>query len=129
MKGIHGFENVLGFQREERAIRRDFNMAKKIGSVRYGKYYLFYPGIRKWMYIAYEDIVWAYRWLEEIKGRWGRTNGVQIHFLMLVTKDKRKLGVPVGEEKNVVTGLSLLKDHSGGYIDIGYAKEIEEIYL
>ena len=127
MKGIHGFENVLGRQREERAIRRDFNMAKKVGNIRYGKYYLYYPGIRKWMYIAYEDIVWAYRWLEEIKGRQAR-GGVQIHFLMLVTKDKRKLGVPVGEEENAVTGLSMLKEHSA-YIDIGYAKEKEEIYL
>lgn len=129
MKGIHGFENVLGFQREERAIRRDFNMAKKVGNVRYGKYYLFYPGLRKWMYIAYEDIVWAYRWLEEIKGRWGNGSGMQIHFMMLVTKDKRKLGVPVGDEKNAATGLSMLKDYSGGYIDIGYAKDKEEIYL
>lgn len=129
MKGIHGFENVLGFQREERAIRRDFNMAKKVGNVRYGKYYLFYPGLRKWMYIAYEDIVWAYRWLEEIKGRWGNGNGMQIHFMMLVTKDKRKLGVPVGDEKNAATGLAMLKDYSGGYIDIGYARDKEEIYL
>ncbi len=79
------------------------------------------------MYIAYEDIVWAYRWLEEIKGRQAR-GGVQIHFLMLVTKDKRKLGVPVGEEENAVTGLSMLKEHSA-YIDIGYAKDKEEIYL
>lgn len=127
MKGIYGFEHVLGLRRELRGIRRDFNRARKVGNVRYGKYFLFYPGIEKWMYIGYEDIVWAYRRLGDIPGKRERDYDIEMHFLMLVTKEKKRFGVPVGEKENALTGLRILQEHS--YIDIGFSKEKEEKYL
>lgn len=121
------FEHVLGLQRQMRAVGRDFILARKIGNVRYGKYFLFYSGAAKWMYIEYDEIVWAYRHLEEVRGKRGKGTGVEMHFLMLVTKDKKRFGVPVGEKENALTGLAILQEH--GYIDIGFAKEKEEKYL
>lgn len=127
MKGGYGFEHVLGLQRELRAIRRDFNRARKVGDVRYGRYFLFYPGISKWMYIGYDDIVWAYRRLGDIPGKREETAGTELHFLMLVTREKKRFGVPVGEKENALTGLKILQEHS--FIDIGFSKEKEEKYL
>lgn len=121
MKGGFRFEHVLGLQRAKRAVGRDFILARKAGDVRYGKYFLFYPEMTKWMYIGYDEIVWAYRRLEEVRG-------VEMHFLMLVTKEKKRFGVPVGEKENALTGLKMIQEHNG-YIDIGYAKEKEGQYL
>ncbi len=127
MKGIHGFEHVLGLQRELRGIRRDFNRARKVGNVRYGRYFVFFPGMEKWMYIGYDDIVWAYRRLGEIPGKKGKEADAETHFLMLATKEKKRFGVSVGEKENALTGLKILQEHS--FIDIGYSKEKEEKYL
>lgn len=55
MKGSFGFEHVLGLRQEVRAVSRDFILARKVGDIRYGKYFLFYRGVEKWMYIGYED--------------------------------------------------------------------------
>lgn len=127
MKGIHGFEHVLGLQRELRGIRRDFNRARKVGNVRYGRYFVFFPGMEKWMYIGYDDIVWAYRRLGEIPGKKGKEADAETHFLMLATREKKRFGVSVGEKENALTGLKILQEHS--FIDIGYSKEKEEKYL
>ena len=124
MKGIHGFEHVLGLQRELRGIRRDFNRARKVGNVRY---FVFFPGMEKWMYIGYDDIVWAYRRLGEIPGKKGKEADAETHFLMLATREKKRFGVSVGEKENALTGLKILQEHS--FIDIGYSKEKEEKYL
>lgn len=128
MKGIHGFEHVLGLQRELRGIRRDFNRARKVGNVRYGRYFVFFPGMEKWMYIGYDDIVWAYRRLEGIKGKQRKDSGDGVHFLMLVTKEKKRIGVPVGEEGNALAGLEIIREHNK-YIDIGFSRDKEERYL
>lgn len=128
MKGIYEFEHALGWQQEMRAVRRDFTLARKVGNVRYGRYFVFYPGMGKWMYIGYEDIVWAYRRLEQIKGRKGLETKGEMHFLMLVTKEKKRIGVPVGEEENALTGLAVIQERNKS-VDIGFAKEKEEIYL
>ncbi len=128
MKGNATFEYVLGVEREERAVRRDFMMAKKVGEVRYGKYFLFYRGMDKWMYIGYDDIVWAYRRLEGIKGKQRKDSGDGVHFLMLVTKEKKRIGVPVGEEGNALAGLEIIREHNK-YIDIGFSRDKEERYL
>lgn len=127
MKGIYGFEHLLGLRRELRGIRRDFNRARKVGNVRYGRYFLFYPGMERWMYIDYEDIVWAYRRLGDIPGNKGKGAEAEMHFLMLVTKEKKRFGVPVGEKENALTGLKILQERS--FIDIGFSKEKEEKYL
>ena len=91
MKGSFGFEHVLGLRQEVRAVSRDFILARKVGDIRYGKYFLFYRGVEKWMYIGYEDIIWAYRHLEQIRGKRGKGTGMEMHFLMLVTKGKKML--------------------------------------
>ena len=109
MKGSFGFEHVLGLRQEVRAVSRDFILARKVGDIRYGKYFLFYRGVEKWMYIGYEDIIWAYRHLEQIRG-------------------KRGIGVPIGEEENALAGLAIIQEHNR-YIDIGFSKEKEEKYL
>ncbi len=128
MKGNAVFEYVLGVEREERAVRRDFILARKVGEVRYGKYFLFYRGMDKWMYIGYEDIAWAYRRLEGIRGKRGKDTGDGVHFLMLVTKDKKRIGMPVGDEENALAGLEVIQEHNK-FIDIGFSKEKEERYL
>lgn len=79
------------------------------------------------MYIGYEDIVWAYRRLGDIPGNKGKGADAEMHFLMLVTKEKKRFGVPVGEKENALTGLKILQEHS--FIDIGFSKEKEEKYL
>lgn len=93
MKGSFGFEHVLGLRQEERAVSRDFILARKVGDIRYGKYFLFYRGVEKWMYIGYEDIIWAYRHLEQIRGKRGKGTGMEMHFLMLVTKGKKRIEI------------------------------------
>lgn len=128
MKGSFGFEHVLGLQQEERAVGRDFMLARRVGEVRYGKYFLFYRGMGKWMYIGYEDIVWAYRHLEAIPGRRGKETGMEMHFLMLVTKEKKRIGVPIGEEENALAGIAMIQKHNR-FVDIGFSKEKEEKYL
>ena len=116
MKGSFGFEHVLGLRQEVRAVSRDFILARKVGDIRYGKY------------IGYEDIIWAYRHLEQIRGKRGKGTGMEMHFLMLVTKGKKRIGVPIGEEENALAGLAIIQEHNR-YIDIGFSKEKEEKYL
>lgn len=128
MKGSFGFEHVLGLRQEVRAVSRDFILARKVGDIRYGKYFLFYRGVEKWMYIGYEDIIWAYRHLEQIRGKRGKGTGMEMHFLMLVTKGKKRIGVPIGEEENALAVLAIIQEHNR-YIDIGFSKEKEEKYL
>lgn len=53
---------------------------------------------------------------------------MEMHFLMLVTKGKKRIGVPIGEEENALAGLAIIQEHNR-YIDIGFSKEKEEKYL
>lgn len=129
MKGRYKFAAVFGHEHDGSLLRTDFNTAKIIGNVRYGKHYIFYQAIRKWMYIDYNDIVWAYRRLEDVQGKLCcGTAGFEIHSLMLVTRDKKRVGIPLGEKENAVAGLDMIKEHNA-FVDIGYSKDKEERYL
>ena len=118
-----------GRNHDESMVRRDFHAAKAVGGIRYGRYYLFQQGITKWLYIDYNDIVWAYRHLEDVQSRLGRrTAGVEMHILMIVTRDRKRIGVPVGSEENAVAVLRVIQQRNA-FVDIGFAKEKEEKYL
>lgn len=128
MKGYE-FAAASGRNHDENMVRRDFNVAKAVGNIRYGRYYMFQQGIEKWQYIDYNDIVWAYRRLEDVQSRLGRqTIGQGIHTLMVVTKDRQRIGMPVGSEENVTAGLDIIRQRNA-FVDIGFAKEKEEKYL
>lgn len=128
MKGYE-FASASGKSHDESMVRRDFYGAKAVGGVRYGRYYMFQQGVTKWLYIDYNDIVWVYRHLEDVHSRLGRqTAGMEIHTLMVVTKDRKRIGIPMGSEENVVKGLNLIRGHNA-FVDIGFAREKEGKYL
>lgn len=128
MKGYE-FAAASGRNHDENMVRRDFNVAKAVGGIRYGRYYMFQQGITKWLYIDYNDIVWAYRRLEDVQSRLGRqTTGQAIHTLMIVTKDKKRIGISVGSEEYVTAGLDIIQQRNA-FVDIGFAREKEGKYL
>lgn len=123
------FTAASGASRDENEVRFDFNTAKVIGNVRYGQHFIFFQNMLKWLYVDYIDIVWAYRRLEDVQSKLCcGTAGFEIHSLMLVTKNKDRLGVPVGSRENAVEGLNMIGMHNP-FVDVGYAKEKEEKYL
>lgn len=123
------FMSAIGGTYDENMVRLDFYTAKVVGEVRFGQQFLFYPGIRQWNYIDYKEIIWAYRRMEDVKHKLGRGHsGLEIHILMLVTKDKKRVGVPVGGREYAAEGLDILGQRNL-LIDIGYSKEKEEKYL
>lgn len=129
MKGRAKFVSAAGTDRDESVVRLDYNTAGAVGQVRYGRYFVFYPGVEKWVYVDYQDIVWAYRRLEDIhRGPLHKTDGTEVHSIMLVTRDRKRIGIPVGEKENAVEGLRILNEKNP-FIDIGYAKEKEQKYF
>ncbi len=128
MRGYE-FAPASGRSHDESMVRRDFSTAKPVGRIRFGRYYMFQEGVGKWLYTDYNDIVWAYRRLEDVQSRLGhKTAGLGIHTLMIVTKDRKRIGIPVGNEENIVEGLSLIRQHNA-FVDIGFAREKEVKYL
>lgn len=129
MKGRAKFISASGKERDESMVRMDYNKAKIIGKVRYGRYFIFYPGVAQWLYIDYQDIVWAYRRLEDVQNKFSQGEGnFEVHSIMLVTKERNRVGVPVGEKENAVKGLDII-EQKNSFIDIGYSREKEEKYL
>lgn len=128
MKGYE-FAAASGKNQDVSVVRKDFFAAKPIGNIRYGRYYMFQRGVTKWLYIDYNDIVWAYRRLEDVHSRLGRkTAGLELHSLMVVTKEKRRIGISMDSEDNALEGLHMIQQHNV-FVDIGFAKEKEEKYL
>ncbi|MBR6770166.1 MAG: hypothetical protein IKM28_02810 [Lachnospiraceae bacterium] len=130
MKGHYQFEAAAGDRQDENLVRVDFNTARAVEKVRYGKNYLFYEGgIRKWLYVYYKDIVWAYRRQGDIYGKLGYVGGnPDINNLMIVTRDKKRIGIPVEKMENVLKGLDIIHARNA-FVDIGYTKEKEARYL
>ncbi len=123
------FVSATGGSHDEKILKLDFNTAKVVGNVRYGQQFLFYQGVPEWAYIDYKEIVWAYRRLEDVKGKLGRGNsGIELHSLMLVTKDKQRIGVLVGDRAHAAEGLNLIGQRNL-LVDIGFSKEKEEKYV
>lgn len=123
------FTAASGGERDENEVRLDFNTAKVVGNVRYGQHFLFYQNMLKWLYVDYTDIVWVYRRLEDVKSRLCcGTAGFEVHSLMLVTKEKKRLGIPVGGREYAVEGLNIIGLRNP-FADVGYTKEKEEKYL
>lgn len=128
MKGYE-FAAASGKNQDVNVVRRDFFAAKPIGNIRYGQYYMFQRGVTKWLYIDYNDIVWAYRRLEDVHSRLGReTEGQELHSLMIVTKEKKRVGISVDSEDNALKGLYMIQQRNV-FVDIGFAKEKEDRYL
>lgn len=129
MKGKTKFVSASGKERDERVVRLDYNTARAVGKVRYGRYFVFCPGMEKCLYVDYQDIVWAYRRLEDIPGgKNGKGTGPEVHSIMLVTKDRKRIGIPVGEKENAVKGLNVIGEKNS-FVDFGYAREKENKYL
>ena len=123
------FVSATGSSHDENMVRLDFNTAKVVGNVRYGQQFLFYQGVPEWAYVDYTEIAWAYRRLEDVKGRLGRINsGMEVHTLMLVTKGKQRIGIMVGDREQAAEGLNIIGLRNL-LVDIGFSKEKEEKYL
>lgn len=137
MKGRNKFAAASGAGQDESLVRMDFNTSKPVGNiknVRNGRYYIFYQDMvdletMKWFYIDYKDIVWAYRRLEDVQGRLCKVQeGLEVHSLMLVTKARKRIGIPIGDRENALAGLDIIRQHNS-LVDIGFTKEKEEKYL
>lgn len=123
------FTAASGGERDENEVRMDFNVARVVGNIRYGRHYMFYQNMLKWLYVDYTEIIWAYRRLEDVKSKFCcGTAGFEVHSLMLVTKDGKRLGIPVGTKEYAVEGLGIIGQRNP-FIDIGFSKEKEEKYL
>lgn len=129
MKGRAEFTPASGKTQDERTVRMDYNTSKPVGGVRYGRYYIFFKGVEKWVYVDYNDIVWAYRRMEDVQSRLKLVSeGVETHSIMLVTKDKKRVGIPVGNKENALEGLAILQKKNK-FVDIGFSREKEDKYL
>ena len=129
MKGRYRFVTASGYERDVGIVRKDFQMAKVVGNVRYGKSFIFYRSVMKWIYVDYEDIVWVYRRPEDVQMKFGNeTEEPEVHSLMIVTKDKKRIGMPVGDSDAAVEGLKIIRKHNT-FADVGFTKEKEERYL
>lgn len=129
MKKRVKFAVVSGPEYDESMVRMDYNTAKVSGNIRYGRYFVFYKGVYQWSYVYYKDIVWAYHWLEDAGGRLRRELvGNGIHSIMLVTKEQKRIGIPVESDADAVRGLDIIQKYNR-FIDIGFSKEKEGRYL
>lgn len=137
MKGRNKFAAASGRGQDENLVRMDFNLSKPVGNiknVRSGRDFIFfqntlYHQVLNWFYIDYKDIVWAYRRLENVQGRLCLVqDGTEIHSLMLVTKDRKRVGITVGDRENALEGLNIIRQYNT-LADIGFTKEKEEKYL
>lgn len=129
MKERAKFAVVSGPEYDERMVRMDYNTAKTEGNVRYGRYFIFYEGVYQWLYVYYKDIVWAYHRLEDAGGRLSRElAGNGTHSMMLVTKERKRIGIPVGSDEDAVKGLNIIQRHNR-FVDIGFTREKEGKYL
>lgn len=118
-----------GGERDANEVRLDFGRAKVVGNVRYGQSFMFYQNMLKWRYVDYTDIVWVYRSLEDVRSRfYGAAPDVEVHSLMVVTKEKKRLGIPVGRRDYAVEGLNIIGLRNP-LADVGYTREKEEKYL
>ncbi|NLL77730.1 MAG: hypothetical protein GX235_10885 [Clostridiales bacterium] len=128
MKERAKFAVVSGAEYNESMVRVDYNTAKATGNVRYGKYFIFFQGIKEWIYVYYKDIIWAYHKLGDASRVLRRGMEGEIHSIMLVTKDKKRIGIPVGSIEDVVEGLNIIQKNNA-FVDIGFSKEKEGKYL
>lgn len=137
MKGRNKFAAASGRGQDESLVRLDFNLSKPIGNmknVRNGGHFIFYQDASvadgmQWRYVYYKDIVWAYRHLEDVQGRLCKVQeGLEVHILMLVTRDRKRIGIPMGDRENVLEGLNIIRQHNT-LTDIGYTREKEVKYL
>lgn len=137
MKGRNRFAAASGRGQDESLVRMDFNLSKPIGNcknVRYSRYFIFYQDVMakdsmQWLYVDYKDIVWAYRRFEDVQGRLCRVQeGLEVHSLMIVTKDKKRIGILIEGRENALEGLNVIRQHNK-LADIGFTKEKEEKYL
>lgn len=128
MRGRAKFK-AAGTEQDEHLVRQDYNTARMVGDVRYGKYFVFFMEVKKWIYLDYHDVVWAYRRLEDVHATSTKENPeLEVHSLMFVTKDKKRLGILVGEKENAIIGLQILQENNA-FADIGFSREKEEQYL
>lgn len=129
MTGRVKFTVASGHEYDESMVRMDYNTAKVTGNVRYGRYFIFYQGVADWIYVYYKDIVWAYHRPEDVQGRLSRkTSGIETHSLMVVTKDRKRIGIPAGSKDDVIAGLNIIQKKNT-FADIGFSREKEGKYL
>ena len=129
MKGRTKLEAASGKEYNESMVRMDYNTAQIVGNVRYGRYFIFYQGVSEWLYVYYQDIVWVYHKMEDAPGRLRRERvGEETHRIMLVTKDKKRIGIAVGSDEDVVEGIGVIQKNNA-FVDIGFSKEKEGEYL
>lgn len=118
-----------GREQDASLVKMDFNRAKAIGNIRFGNSFIFYQSLMKWLYVDYKDIVWAYRRTEDVQGKLCcSTAGFEVHSLMIVTKDKKRIGMPLTDKEHAMEGLEIIRKHNS-FADIGFSKEKEVKYL
>lgn len=129
MAGRTVVASATGKERDTNLIRINFNMAKEIGRVRFGKDFIFYRSMDRWLYVEYNEMVWVYRRQEDVEGKLG-TGGTKsgLHTIMVVTKEGKRFGIAVEGEENAVSGLKFLEEKNR-FIDVGYTKEKESRYM
>lgn len=129
MRGRYQLEAASGKAQDAILVKTDFERSKAVENVRFGNLFVFYQSLMKWIYVDYKDIVWVYRNLEDVQSRLGIGEaGNEIHSLMIVTKDKKRIGMLLADKEQAVEGLELIRRHNP-FVDIGFSKEKEKKYL
>ncbi|NLL79324.1 MAG: hypothetical protein GX234_05985 [Clostridiales bacterium] len=108
---------------------RDYEAAKKVGRYAIGKLAVYCPKMFKYVYIAMNDIIWAYRRQEAVEGKLccGKAN-FEIHKVILYTAKKQRFelaGMGMEQAKQILAIL----ERENPSIDIGYSKEKETQYI
>lgn len=123
------FEAVTECKLDEALLAQDFEAGTEIGRGKAGERCIYYPKLFHQCYIPYEQIVWAFHRVEEVKGTLCCGTAVfQLHKLIIVTRDKKELSLDIGEKPEVDAGLAAVLAHNTA-ADTGYTKEKKEKYL
>lgn len=115
--------NALVKAADNGLLQKDWDNGQKIGSFRAGENWLFKKGAFGVSYVAYEDIIWAYRRIETVNGKLccGKAS-FDIHHVILLLSNKKELDIRFEERAEAQALLDAI-GAGNPQAEIGYSVE------
>ncbi len=115
--------NALASPADELQLQADWENGKKIGTLRAGERWLFRKGAFTTSYVAYQDILWAYRQIETVNGKLccGKAS-FDIHHVIVLTSSGEKMDIRF-EEKVAAQELLDIIEIRNPKTEIGFSQE------
>ena len=113
---------------EDRQLAADYEKSTVRGKFHLGETYLFRKKALGVWYLAWREILWAYRQVEDVQSRLccGTTN-YEVEHLILVTEGGRRTDIRLEEKQDAETVLAWLARRNPA-ADIGFSPEKKEKY-